>query len=108
MSTQPLHRIQMDGSIMILSWHWRQRSEEHTSELQSLTNIVCRLLLEKKKALLHNRGIDKGLMQYYALSLTRSENKKDLVLLDFPSARQVSEHVRSLSVWQYHCPTVWR
>src|SRR5258706_3186182 len=26
-----------------------ERSEEHTSELQSLTNIVCRLLLEKKK-----------------------------------------------------------
>src|SRR5437016_10588169 len=26
----------------------RQRSEEHTSELQSLTNLVCRLLLEKK------------------------------------------------------------
>src|SRR5258706_9459848 len=27
------------------------RSEEHTSELQSLTNLVCRLLLEKKKKL---------------------------------------------------------
>src|SRR5262249_61629620 len=27
------------------------RSEEHTSELQSLTNIVCRLLLEKKKTI---------------------------------------------------------
>src|SRR5258706_11093218 len=27
----------------------RLRSEEHTSELQSLTNLVCRLLLEKKK-----------------------------------------------------------
>src|SRR5258706_11997629 len=26
----------------------RNRSEEHTSELQSLTNLVCRLLLEKK------------------------------------------------------------
>src|SRR5258706_3308804 len=26
------------------------RSEEHTSELQSLTNLVCRLLLEKKNA----------------------------------------------------------
>src|SRR5438093_13709012 len=26
-----------------------RRSEEHTSELQSLTNLVCRLLLEKKK-----------------------------------------------------------
>src|SRR5262249_23274787 len=31
--------------------HYRvhKRSEEHTSELQSLTNLVCRLLLEKKK-----------------------------------------------------------
>src|SRR5437016_7322550 len=27
----------------------KDRSEEHTSELQSLTNLVCRLLLEKKK-----------------------------------------------------------
>src|SRR5437016_12082143 len=27
----------------------QHRSEEHTSELQSLTNLVCRLLLEKKK-----------------------------------------------------------
>src|SRR5258706_2035713 len=31
------------------------RSEEHTTELQSLTNLVCRLLLEKKK---HNRRPD--------------------------------------------------
>src|SRR5262249_61714093 len=34
-----------------------RRSEEHTSELQSLTNLVCRLLLEKKnktaKAITH-------------------------------------------------------
>src|SRR2546430_8095641 len=28
---------------------WRARSEEHTSEIQSQSNIVCRLLLEKKK-----------------------------------------------------------
>src|SRR5205823_7543315 len=28
---------------------WRPRSEEHTSELQSLAYLVCRLLLEKKK-----------------------------------------------------------
>src|SRR2546430_9084056 len=28
-----------------------QRSEEHTSELQSQSNLVCRLLLEKKKEL---------------------------------------------------------
>src|SRR5258706_16028790 len=34
---------------MALSIGFRSRSEEHTSELQSLTNLVCRLLLEKKK-----------------------------------------------------------
>src|SRR5690606_40866418 len=28
---------------------WQARSEEHTSELQSRENLVCRLLLEKKK-----------------------------------------------------------
>src|SRR5205814_7744591 len=28
---------------------WHSRSEEHTSELQSLRHLVCRLLLEKKK-----------------------------------------------------------
>src|SRR5256885_11932019 len=30
------------------------RSEEHTSELQSPCNLVCRLLLEKKKILIHS------------------------------------------------------
>src|SRR5690554_7156689 len=36
----------------------RQRSEEHTSELQSRPHLVCRLLLEKKKTpnvSIHNR-----------------------------------------------------
>src|SRR5262245_63388207 len=32
-----------------------QRSEEHTSELQSLRHLVCRLLLEKKKKIQHNK-----------------------------------------------------
>src|SRR5688572_32537567 len=32
-----------------------QRSEEHTSELQSQSNLVCRLLLEKKKKKKKNR-----------------------------------------------------
>src|SRR5947199_9861462 len=38
------------------SWDWRPRSEEHTSELQSLRHLVCRLLLEKKKK---GRGSDR-------------------------------------------------
>src|SRR2546426_4967610 len=38
----------------------RYRSEEHTSELQSPCNLVCRLLLEKKKKKKTNHIIDKS------------------------------------------------
>src|SRR2546430_8376009 len=38
-----LHRL---GNLVRV---FHQRSEEHTSELQSQSNLVCRLLLEKKK-----------------------------------------------------------
>src|SRR5438046_5087465 len=37
------------GALERLVPEQARRSEEHTSELQSLTNLVCRLLLEKKK-----------------------------------------------------------
>src|SRR2546430_2980124 len=37
-----------------------KRSEEHTSELQSQSNLVCRLLLEKKKEPLHARDLRRG------------------------------------------------
>src|SRR2546423_8755472 len=36
------------------------RSEEHTSELQSLAYLVCRLLLEKKKDTSHHYGVPVG------------------------------------------------
>src|SRR5574341_290830 len=39
------HPVDMDPLLDLA----QQRSEEHTSELQSPTNLVCRLLLEKKK-----------------------------------------------------------
>src|SRR2546430_11068954 len=47
------------GSIT-LKWKRRasrrqERSEEHTSELQSQSNLVCRLLLEKKKKKIQTR-----------------------------------------------------
>src|SRR5256885_9209793 len=35
--------------VILLTQHEEDRSEEHTSELQSPCNLVCRLLLEKKK-----------------------------------------------------------
>src|SRR5260370_6500214 len=37
-----------------LPWWLQTRSEEHTSELQSHLNLVCRLLLEKKKDIYKN------------------------------------------------------
>src|SRR5262249_58191750 len=39
-----------NGTPWAVTSSTRARSEEHTSELQSLTNLVCRLLLEKKKS----------------------------------------------------------
>src|SRR2546421_6941146 len=46
--------IGLDPSGRVVSWnasaeHIEGRSEEHTSELQSRSDLVCRLLLEKKK-----------------------------------------------------------
>src|SRR2546430_14485598 len=38
-----------DGQVSDRDRRERERSEEHTSELQSQSNLVCRLLLEKKK-----------------------------------------------------------
>src|SRR2546425_9434067 len=43
--TRSISRSWTDRRILA----WSARSEEHTSELQSLAYLVCRLLLEKKK-----------------------------------------------------------
>src|SRR5256885_8795185 len=56
-STSPLTRIEIESrdDCAFSAGRWRElqllecRSEEHTSELQSPCNLVCRLLLEKKK-----------------------------------------------------------
>src|SRR5256885_11940440 len=48
------------------SWE-RTRSEEHTSELQSPCNLVCRLLLEKKKT--HALLISAGIVVIHVLSM---------------------------------------
>src|SRR5256886_6341864 len=48
----------------------RKRSEEHTSELQSQSNLVCRLLLEKKKTRDHKNN-------YHIISNHYSITKQD-------------------------------
>src|SRR5205085_10734786 len=40
-------------AVPVELWVFQDRSEEHTSELQSQSNLVCRLLLEKKKKQTH-------------------------------------------------------
>src|SRR2546425_5133451 len=57
-SSRPWARALITRQLSAFHQHWRtrqsladwlDRSEEHTSELQSLAYLVCRLLLEKKK-----------------------------------------------------------
>src|SRR5260370_37142936 len=48
MSISPARRRHIGEMLIRISCRMR-RSEEHTSELQSHLNLVCRLLLEKKK-----------------------------------------------------------
>src|SRR2546430_11225733 len=46
------HAHEYEHKAKFTTWLYtlaRNRSEEHTSELQSQSNLVCRLLLEKKK-----------------------------------------------------------
>src|ERR1019366_9664377 len=48
-TTEGFQIVQATQAVGVIAMHPVPRSEEHTSELQSLTNLVCRLLLEKKK-----------------------------------------------------------
>ena len=54
------------------------RSEEHTSELQSLTNLVCRLLLEKKIFLMIRRPPRSTLFPYTTLFRSTVLHSKEL------------------------------
>src|SRR5256885_12700842 len=54
----------LEANLKVVADHCKARSEEHTSELQSPCNLVCRLLLEKKNytqisiMLPHKRRLD--------------------------------------------------
>src|SRR2546423_11779251 len=50
--------------VLFVAVAMADRSEEHTSELQSLAYLVCRLLLEKKKnhTLIHTTNIEQELL----------------------------------------------
>src|SRR2546426_2298691 len=55
-----IYRPKAEGKFPVLLQRTPyDRSEEHTSELQSPCNLVCRLLLEKKKKQIFTRSISK-------------------------------------------------
>src|SRR5438045_7236302 len=49
-----------EADHVVADRHAGPRSEEHTSELQSLRHLVCRLLLEKKKEKRQQRGLEQS------------------------------------------------
>src|SRR5256886_11085693 len=57
----------------------RPRSEEHTSELQSQSNLVCRLLLEKKKDIKLKTAVW-GSTFFYAMAIYETANSTILEL----------------------------
>src|SRR2546421_1757584 len=64
----------------------QMRSEEHTSELQSRSDLVCRLLLEKKKNKKNNNSL---INRNYAKNNARQlklKNSEDLTRTDFRSS----------------------
>src|SRR2546427_4175940 len=58
-----------DRSVVAVVAEGDKRSEEHTSELQSQSNLVCRLLLEKKKDQLPSRP------EYHTAPLPSQSNR---------------------------------
>src|SRR5256886_11521086 len=60
--------------VMILRLVECERSEEHTSELQSQSNLVCRLLLEKKKKRTHLYTREKSAPQQLQFPLLDTRN----------------------------------
>src|SRR2546426_6343355 len=67
------HALEMETGIPAPGRHG-ERSEEHTSELQSPCNLVCRLLLEKKK----KKKINRFIATVYNVIDTRFSHAVDL------------------------------
>src|SRR2546425_5051688 len=69
----------------------RLRSEEHTSELQSLAYLVCRLLLEKKK----NRHVRTSSRTHEFFQYPTLRIRSSILLSDFDSSELATSHSAS-------------
>src|SRR3989454_2886181 len=72
----------------------KRRSEEHTSELQSPCNLVCRLLLEKKKIVTHPLGL-----VGHEIGARRG-NPAPIAVIKFEAA-SVAEYFEFVGSWMY-------
>src|SRR2546427_1679372 len=80
MRRNPCKKLGADGChvtlpVLISAHFGAARSEEHTSELQSQSNLVCRLLLEKKKSYL--RRLDAQAVGVAAWRLGAGRGRKE-------------------------------
>src|SRR5256886_5602425 len=87
----------MERCHLLLDAIFKNRSEEHTSELQSQSNLVCRLLLEKKtiakrvqhgvrflRVFLHLRDLDGKLAYWNIAERAAVQYSPDTPYLAFP------------------------
>src|SRR5256885_13211791 len=77
------------------NWNNITRSEEHTSELQSPCNLVCRLLLEKKK-----RNQTLAAVLYHL-----SQKQKLICIGSYDTTSRI--YYSSSSTWQHQLTLTW-
>src|SRR2546430_9689591 len=70
------------------------RSEEHTSELQSQSNLVCRLLLEKKKTIVQSQRLDTALASYFRRSVRHPYYRRAVKDQRVPNLAVIAEEHR--------------
>src|SRR2546427_8382878 len=81
------------------------RSEEHTSELQSQSNLVCRLLLEKKKNALRSEEHTSELQSQSNLVCRLLLEKKNNTTSTYNRQTRTSKYSTSLSSYIETCNT---
>src|SRR5256885_5859614 len=89
--------LRPDSRRFALGFFLQGRSEEHTSELQSPCNLVCRLLLEKKKKKTNIKQFSRCNHNTYQPSLTRFftphlSNIVTLPIMRFPHTPTITSH----------------
>src|SRR5688572_15637253 len=88
--------------LMYATRHSVHRSEEHTSELQSQSNLVCRLLLEKKKMEAKHWGLRKSRNATSLNSRFKSLNTLKVKIISVTFRRVIrTNHKKAYKIWRH-------